>query len=141
MHWLSPMWLAMRGRAAPRAAPPAPPAAELAASPLVELEGAWAAASPTRLLRRAGPGAKGAEGWPPTVVLHAADDRTVPVRSAREFVEALRGAGGAVAYREWPTGGHGEIMISLMGRTPLEDLEPGLAAITSAFVQEATSLP
>ena len=79
----------------------------------------------------------------PTVVLHAADDGTVPVSSAREFVEALRGAGGAVAYREWPTGGHGEIMLSLMGRTFLEDLEPaGLAAISSAFVQsEVTSLP
>lgn len=141
VHWLSPMWLAMRGRSEQRAAP-ARPLVELAGSPLVELEGAWAAASPTQLLRLAGPSTQGAEAWPPTVVLHAADDGTVPVSSAREFVEALRGAGGAVAYREWPTGGHGEIMLSLMGRTPLEDLEPaGLAAISSAFVQEATSLP
>ena len=43
----------------------------------------------------------------PTVVLHAADDGIVPVSSAREFVEALRGAGGAVAsvfdiYRDYP---------------------------------------
>lgn len=139
VHWLSPMWLAMRGRREQRAALARPPV-ELAGSPLAELEGAWAAASPTRLLRLAGPSMQGAEAWPPTVVLHAADDGTVPVSSAREFVEALRGAGGAVAYREWPTGGHGEIMLSLMGRTPLEDLEPaGLAAISSAFVQEATS--
>ena len=56
---------------------------------------AWAAASPTRLLRlrkMSKKAPKGAE-WPPTVVLHAADDGTVPVRSAREFVEALESTG------------------------------------------------
>ena len=73
---------------------------------------AWAAASPTRLLRlqrlreresnlsserESKQGASGGDttttttpaAWPETVVLHATDDKTVPVRSAREFVAAL----------------------------------------------------
>jgi len=77
--------------------------------------------------------------WPPTLVLHAADDGTVPVTSAREFVAALRGVGGEVAYKEVAAAGHGEIMIALNQRTPLEQLPADLAEITTAFVREATA--
>ena len=41
--------------------------------------------------------------WPMTVVLHAADDRTVPVSSAREFVCALQHALGEEGLETAPT--------------------------------------
>ena len=59
------------------------------------------------------------------MVLHAADDSTVPVTSAREFVDALRLAPCVpdnLDYKEYKSGGHGEIMIQLMSRTPLQEL-------------------
>eukprot|EP00966_Prymnesium_polylepis_P326163 7382085-Prymnesium_polylepis.1 len=105
---------------------------------------AFAAASPTRLLRlqRALPGdgsatAHGDGIWPHTIVMHAADDNTVPVRSAREFVGALRDAEGeeAVEYQEYAEAGHGGVMISLMGRTPLQELPEAQARITQDFVR------
>jgi acetyl esterase/lipase len=90
---------------------------------------AWAAASPTRLLtiRRAGTARTPLGAWPPTVVLHTTDDTTVPVSSSREFVAALDGArvgpsAGAVRYAEYDEGGHGEIMVSLMGCAPTAEL-------------------
>ena len=99
---------------------------------------AWAAASPTRLLRlqklrneRDGATSPAvavqaaSRAWPETVVLHAIDDKTVPVRSAREFVEALGGAPIApheLRFKEYEKAGHGEIMLSLMSRQPTSEL-------------------
>ena len=106
---------------------------------------AWTVASPTRMLNLGRVAAAGApraaageflgEGpplalavrssWPSTVVLHAADDSTVPVTSAREFVDALRLAPCVpdnLDYKEYKSGGHGEIMIQLMSRAPLQEL-------------------
>ena len=104
-----------------------------------EAREAWALSSPTRLLRMlaAAPEAQrrsAASRWPAeTVVLHAADDTTVPVTSARDFVAALDGAFGeggaqeangdradrgisaqkAVQYLEYAEGGHSEILVAL----------------------------
>ena len=173
VHWLSPMWQAMRGRphadggGAGGAEPPKEQQAALlglsdalrdAARPVSGAPSAWseadlaawAAASPTRLLRLQRADAVAATDdddtsaavrstWPPTVVLHAADDGTVPVASAREFVEALRAVGGDVAYSEVGVAGHGEVMIALMGRTPLAELPAGLADITTRFVSSAAA--
>ena len=77
---------------------------------------------------------KGAE-WPPTVVLHAADDGTVPVRSAREFVEALESTGlsPVVRYAEYERAGHGEIMVSLMSAKERD--EEGVREIGREFVR------
>jgi acetyl esterase/lipase len=119
---------------------------------------AWAAASPTQVLRLlslalgsvmpAGDGMRHEAlrtAWPPTVVLHAADDKTVPVQSARDLVSALahgglatpsseaveaegKGADGQekalVQYIERERGGHGEAMVALMSRMPCEELPP-----------------
>jgi hypothetical protein len=56
-------------------------------------------------------------------VLHARDDATVPVRSARDFVEALEDAAlpppGELRYLEYEAAGHGEIMIELMSPRPV----------------------
>ena len=115
---------------------------------------AWAAASPTRLLRlrrlrrvaaeaARSAGAERAPSprrsvWPPTVVLHARDDRTVPISSAREYARALLDAGALRAeelrVEEAERGGHGEIMVALMSRSPLESLP----AIAREFVREVT---
>jgi acetyl esterase/lipase len=104
---------------------------------------AFAAASPTHVLRST-PVADPPVCWPPTVVLHAADDATVPVASAREFVAALRSTlqsrrhaplrqrptpptpqredEEAVRYQEHERAGHVEIMLSLMSPLPFEEL-------------------
>lgn len=173
-HWLSPMHLTMLGRrvADPQggvvdaAAPDCGAGLSLHSSALAELaaeasrgaegwgEGewsavelqAWAAASPTRVLRAAATAAAARPPWlpwPHTVVIHAADDRTVPVRSAREFVTALRdataGAEGEeaedgsrprpalLAYEELRVGGHGDAMVALAGPEPFEAM-PAMAA-------------
>ena len=183
VHWLSPMWLAMLGRGvhaggehafAPlrgatdpqvRAADTSRASLEDAAAASAAPGGAsdwrenelmaWAAASPTRLLRlrsvlaadavaapvaaAGGPPTRDAierapGAWPPTVVLHAADDKTVPVQSARDFVAALEATGASphVDYREFARAGHGEIMLALMAPTGAD----ALPAIASQFVQE-----
>ena len=102
----------------------------------------WCAASPTRLLRLlrlCAPMPLGA-AWPPTAVLHAADDGTVPVRSAREFVDALSKAGADVRTLEYAKGGHGEIPLALMGAAPLAEVEPReLGELCRAFVEEAAA--
>ena len=124
-----------------------PPGAGIAPSWAAEELAAFAAASPTRLLRlqrallRDGSATHGDGIWPRTVVMHAADDKTVPVRSAREFVGALREAEGeeAVEYHEYAEAGHGEVMISLMGRTPLQDLPEAQARITQDFVNRVVA--
>jgi len=74
--------------------------------------------------------------WPPTVVLHARDDSTVPVASAREFVEALQALGAAadLKYREFERAGHGEIMVELMSPKPVAELRP----IAAEFVRECS---
>ncbi len=110
---------------------------------------AFIAASPTRLLllerllRLAGAeGVASADHWPPTVALHAADDGTVPVSSGREFVAALRAncadgeAQRAARWVEEESGGHGELMVSLMGRQPLEACPGGRGRLVRAFVLE-----
>ena len=157
VHWLSPMWLAMIGRGVASNAQASKPLLDAEESQLVPIDDlkasaaaaggeaewsedeliAWAAASPTRLLRlrkMSKKAPKGAE-WPPTVVLHAADDGTVPVRSAREFVEALESTGLSpdVRYVEYERAGHGEIMVSLM--SPRERDEEGVRDIGRAFVR------
>lgn len=43
---------------------------------------------------------------PPTWVFHGAQDPSMPVRSARAMVTALRKAGGRVRYSEYPAAGH-----------------------------------
>ena len=106
---------------------------------------AWAAASPTQLLRLRETREVGAKAeWPATVVLHAADDSTVPVSSARAFVAALESVlGGAakpsptdgpslVCYQEYEKAGHGEIMLALMSGKSMEELP----AIAADFVRE-----
>ena len=76
-----------------------------------------------------------ASAWPPTIVLHARDDRTVPVTSARDFVAALKGVapadGEAPSYHEYEAAGHGEIMIALMSRAEAD----ALPAIAQDFVR------
>jgi predicted peptidase len=42
----------------------------------------------------------------PMWVFHGADDKTVPVERSREMVEALKAAGGAPKYTEYPGVGH-----------------------------------
>ncbi len=59
--------------------------------------------------------------WPATVILHASDDTTVPVRSSRLFAEALRECGEDVTLVEHG-GGHGEIIVQLMSRRELSEL-------------------
>jgi len=74
--------------------------------------------------------------WPPTVVLHARDDATVPISSSRCFVNALRAAVRAhgypqddegddvgdvlIDYREYGRAGHGEAMLKLTGAVPFD---------------------
>ena len=120
---------------------------------------AWAAASPTRVLRLLGIAAAAGKGgdsahaerlWPTTTVLHGSDDKTVPVQSARDFVHALAGvveeepdggggessrARGRVRYVEYERAGHGEVMIALMSRTSGDELPQ----IARDFVREACS--
>jgi hypothetical protein len=97
---------------------------------------AWARASPTRILRAAENAA--AHHWPPTTVLHAKDDGTVPVCSAREFVHALHLAAGqnaeAHTCAEFDRGGHGEVVVALAAHEPLTALEPHIAKLASFFV-------
>jgi acetyl esterase/lipase len=158
VHWLSPMWLAMMGRGvalpsngsaaedvddqehpqgvleelAREASRGAPVGDEWSASELR----AWARASPTRILLAAQ--AAAAHRWPPTTVLHAEDDGTVPVRSAREFMHALRRAAGKKAdahtYEVFGRGGHGEVMVALAGHQPVAALEPHVAELASFFL-------
>ena len=94
---------------------------------------AWAAASPTRVLRLRQLLEPRTLAWPPTIVLHALDDRTVPVSSARDFIAALQAVTGAnvcrVRYSE--QAGHGEIMLALMSRSTIDELP----AIASDFVR------
>ena len=119
---------------------------------------AWAAASPTRVLRLLGIAAAAGKGgdsahaerlWPTTTVLHGSDDKTVPVQSARDFVHALAGvveeepdggggessrARGRVRYVEYERAGHGEVMIALLTASGDE-----LPQIARDFVREACS--
>jgi len=160
VHWLSPMWLVMMGRRVALLTESGSSAGEDEMEeehPHVMLEElaqeasrgaeagdqwsaselrAWARASPTRFLRAAQ--AAAAHHWPPTTVLHAEDDGTVPVRSAREFVHALRRAAGQRSdvhtYAEFGRGGHGEVMVALAGHEPLTALEPHIAELARYFL-------
>ncbi|KAL1500349.1 hypothetical protein AB1Y20_013013 [Prymnesium parvum] len=104
---------------------------------------AWALASPTRLLRLqhwlqvCRTTTVDLAAWPNTVLLHAADDKTVPIRSAREFTAALKQAQGedAVSLREYAQGGHGEVMLNLMGRKRLDQLPYSQVRIAVDFIR------
>jgi acetyl esterase/lipase len=76
----------------------------------------------------------------PALVVHPADDATVPVRRSREYVAAARARGGDVAFVEPPTGGH---------RAPIDpatdawravadwlEATGGMTALTSATASE-----
>ena len=98
---------------------------------------ALALASPARLLRLqnelVGAG-QPPVAWPPTAVIHAADDLTVPVSSGRDFAKA---AGGAVQWREYQSGGHAGVVLALMSRTRLDSHPPELARMAADFVRWA----
>ena len=64
----------------------------------------------------------------------------MPVRSAREFVDALSKAGADVRTLEYAKGGHGEIPLALMAEAPLAEVEPSeLGELCRAFVEEAAA--
>lgn len=63
---------------------------------------------------------------PPTFLLHADDDASVPVENSLQFHAALRRAGVAVEFHEYPKGGHGFGVREIAG-SPLR-LWPQLAA-------------
>jgi acetyl esterase/lipase len=44
---------------------------------------------------------------PPTILVHAVDDRTVPIENSRLMYAALQKAGVPSALQEYPHGGHG----------------------------------
>jgi hypothetical protein len=54
----------------------------------------------------------------PVWAFHGARDHLVPVERSRELVEALRAAGGKIAYTEFPRGGH-EIFAETFGNDGL----------------------
>ena len=151
----------LRGAAAPRAglggsgegatttAAAAIAAAEEAALSDWEAGGPWtasdyasfAAASPTRLLRHhAALSEVPPVRWPETFILHAADDGTVPIRSARDFSAALATAtDGEGTLVEYEAAGHGEVMLALMQPPSNQEELPGdLAQMADAFVELAT---
>ena len=80
------------------------------------------AAAPSAVAERAS-AAFHDKAWPEdVVVLHARDDTTVPVQSARGFAEALRPVAPHLRYDEYERAGHGEVMIALMSKATMEEL-------------------
>jgi acetyl esterase/lipase len=80
---------------------------QIGGSPTSDLEAEWSIES------------RAAPGQPPVFILHAADDKAVPVENAIMAYEAFRKAGVPVSLHLFETGGHGFGLRGIAG-TPLE---------------------
>lgn len=74
--------------------------------------------APTDLaLSRYNPELRVSAATPPTMLVHAADDKTVPVENSLRMYDALRAAGVASALHIFESGGHGFGMRGIAGKS------------------------